>query len=375
MHVRRVALVDFRNYADARVDLAPGINLLLGANGQGKTNFVEALGYAATLASHRVASDAPLVRNGAARAVVRVEVSRDGRSTPVELEINPGRANRARLAGMTVPRPRDVLGALRVVTFAPEDIALVKGDPAERRRFLDELLVARAPRFASVRADYDRVLRQRSTLLKSAGHANRGRRLDLTTLDVWDRHLVVAGTELLAGRIELVDSLSPVLDKAYAGLAAGAGMASAIYRCSIAPEGQLTSDRERLAEVFTVALGEARSTELERGVCLVGPQRDDLMLKVGTLPARGYASHGESWSLALALRLAAYELLRSEGGEPVLVLDDVFAELDTDRRIRLAELVAGAEQVLVTAAVELDVPMTLTGTRLEVVDGQVAGVR
>lgn len=376
MHVTHLSLVDFRSYEAVEVGLEPGVTSFVGRNGQGKTNLLEAVDYVATLGSHRVAADPPLVRRGADRAVLRATVAREERRLLVELEINPGRANRARLNRAPLPRPREVLGALRAVLFAPLDLALVRGDPAERRRFLDELLVARAPRFAAVRADYDRVLRQRNALLKSAGPAGRGRGRSgsLPTLDVWDTHLARAGAELLAGRLDLLDALRPLVDKAYDAVSRGGGPTGLEYRASLDPAVPLVADRDALAAALLAELAQVRPAELDRGVSLVGPHRDDLALSLGDLPARGYASHGESWSLALALRLAAYELLRAEGGEPVLLLDDVFAELDTGRRARLAELVAPAEQVLVTAAVPDDVPPELAGRRYDVRGGQVRRV-
>jgi DNA replication and repair protein RecF len=383
VHLAHLSLRDFRSYAEVELPLDRGVTVFVGPNGQGKTNLVEAVGYLATLGSHRVAQDAPLVRLGAERAVVRGQVVRSDRALLVEIEVTPGKANRARVNRAPVPRPREVLGILRSVLFAPEDLALVKGDPAERRRFLDDLLVSRSPRFAGVRADYDRVLKQRTALLKSAG----GRRasVDLSTLDVWDSHLAAAGAELLTGRLELVDAVRPLVDKAYASVAdTGAGGHDATgpaviaYRSSMGEDVPLVADREVLAAALQQRLTEVRAAELERGVSLVGPHRDDLVLTLGPLPAKGYASHGESWSFALALRLAAYDLLRGEagdGGEPVLVLDDVFAELDDARRDRLAALVAGAEQVLVTAAVPGDVPAALTGARVDVLGSQVQRVR
>ncbi len=394
MHVTHLSLVDFRSYPEVDLDLRPGVTAFVGPNGQGKTNLVEAIGYVATLASHRVATDAPLVRAGAERAVVRTAVQRDGRSTLVELEITPGRANRARLNRSPVSRPREVLGSLRTVLFAPEDLALVKGDPEGRRRFLDELLVLLAPRFAGVRADYDRVLRQRNALLKQATPARRrGRpaeRADLgasidSTLDVWDTHLANVGGELLAARMFLVQRLAPHVLSAYQQVSDAVGQASLGYRSTLdeaLPDlpgvlrsgGDLPS-RQALTEALAAELLAKRSREIERGQSLVGPHRDDLVLELGDLPAKGYASHGESWSYALALRLAGYELLRGDSstgdGEPVLILDDVFAELDTGRRKRLADLVAPAEQVLVTAAVEQDVPEALAGDRVAVQEGQV----
>lgn len=372
MHVTHLSLADFRSYTRAEVPLESGVTAFVGPNGQGKTNLVEAVGYLAQLGSHRVSSDAPLVRMGAERAVLRAAVTQGERQQLIELELNPGRANRARINRSSQVRPRDVLGILRTVFFAPEDLSLVKGDPGERRRFLDELLTARSPRMAGVRADYDRVLKQRNTLLKTAAMARRhgGRSLDLSTLDVWDQHLAAAGAELLAQRLQLVAVLEPLVDKAYEQLAPGGGPARLAYRSS--GGGELPGDgRAELTEWLLAALAEARKQEIERGVTLVGPHRDELLLRLGELPAKGYASHGECWSYALALRLASYDLLRAEGNEPVLVLDDVFAELDSRRRERLADLVAPGEQVLVTAAVAEDVPEALAGARYVVADGQV----
>ncbi len=304
---------------------------------------------------------------------MRTNVVRDDRSTLVELEITPGKANRARINRSPVPRPREVLGLLRTVLFAPEDLALVKADPSDRRHFLDELLVARTPRLAGVRADYDRVLKQRNALLKSAGSAMRGRgaSTDLPTLDVWDSHLATTGSELLAARIELVALLRPLVARAYAALATGSAPTVLRYVSSLDREADLGTDRAALADQLLAALAAVRRQELDRGISLVGPHRDELFLGLGELPAKGYASHGESWSFALALRLASYDLLTADGGEPVLILDDVFAELDVDRRDRLAELVAPAEQVLVTAAVAQDVPTALSGDRVDVRDGEV----
>jgi len=378
MHVMHLSLRDFRSYSEVELALGPGVTTFLGPNGQGKTNLVEAVGYVATLASHRVAQDSPLVRLGAQRAIVRTVVARDGRQTLVELEITPGRANRARINRAPVPRPREVLGVLRTVFFAPEDLALVRGDPGERRRFLDDLLVARAPRLAAVRADYERVLKQRNALLKSAGGKLRATGGDVATLDVWDAHLARAGADLLGARLELIGDLEPHVHSAYDALSGGAGGTTLRYRSSLGEDVDLTPHRAALSAALLAAAQSVRRAELERGITLVGPHRDDVLFSlhspsadVGELPARGYASHGEAWSLALSLRLAAYHLLRGDGGEPVLILDDVFAELDTARRARLAALVADAEQVLVTAAVEADVPDQLVGERIVVTRGEV----
>ena len=368
MHLTRLALTDFRCYPAVDLSLGPGVSTLIGQNGQGKTNLVEAAGYVATLGSHRVSSDAPLVRQGTERAILRAAITSAERDSLVEIEINPGRANRARVNRVAVPRPRQVLGILRTVLFAPEDLALVKGDPDQRRRYLDELLVTAAPRYAAVRSDYERVVKQRTALLKSA----RAHRLPEGALETWDEHLVRSGVELLAGRLGLTATLRPLVAKAYAAVSGEDGAAGINYRQRGVDQEGDAADPEVLAARLRDALARSRSEELDRGVCLVGPHRDDLELTIGPLPARGYASHGESWSMALALRLAAYELLRADGEDPVLLLDDVFAELDTARRDRLARLVAGAEQVLVTAAVPADVPASLSGTRFDVAEGVVS---
>ena len=379
MHVSHLSLTDFRSWSELELPMSPGSTALVGANGQGKTNLVEALGYVATLGSHRVASDAPLVRAGAERAVVRARVERDERSTLVELEVNPGRANRARVNRGPVPRAREVLGILRTVLFAPEDLSLVRGDPSERRRFLDDLLVSSAPRYAGVRADYDRVLKQRNALLKTAFLARRSGGGDMRTLDVWDAHLARCGADLLAARLRLTEALRPRIATAYRAVALGGegkrGETTVDYKCSLGEAMPDSTDREVLAAALLSELARVRPQEVERGVSLVGPHRDDLVLGLSGLPVKGYASHGEGWSYALSLRLASYELLRADGGEPVLVLDDVFAELDTGRRDRLAELVGGAEQVLVTAAVPDDVPEALAGSRYDVHEGTVTRVR
>lgn len=426
MHVSHLALTDFRSYAELDLPLEPGVSAFVGPNGQGKTNLVEAIGYVSTLSSHRVAAEATLVRAGAPRAVVRLRARRADRETLIELEISPGRANRAQINRSPVRRTRDVLGIVRTVVFAPEDLALVKGDPDGRRRFIDALLVQVSPRMAGVLSDYDRVLRQRGALLKSAGGARRYARVpsggdgsgatDLSTLDVWDAKLAQLGAEILAARIVLVDRLRPHVQAAYEQVSDG-GRATLGYRSSLERTSERAADDEagwatpvgdggsgpgrgadgadgpgsalphegtsaaELELELLAALGRVRRQELDRGVNLVGPHRDDVLLGINGLPAKGYASHGESWSLALALRLACYQLLTHgdddaiggwvEGSAPILVLDDVFAELDDDRRDRLVHLVDGAEQVLITAAVPHDVPPGLAGQRYSVLGGTV----
>ncbi len=360
-YIRHLGLTDFRSWPRVELDLEPGRTVFVGPNGFGKTNLVEALWYSSTLGSHRVATDAPLVRAGAERAVVSTIVVSEGRELAVDVEINAGRANKARLNRSPVRAAREILGVLRAVLFAPEDLALVRGDPGERRRYLDELATTQRPRIAAVRADYDRVVRQRTALLKSSWSArNRGDRGVLETLDVWDGHLAAHGAQLIAARVELVNQLAPEVEKAYQLLAPASRPASIRYRSGVEVIENEAAAGTGNAELFEAALLDAlarkRDAELERGVCLVGPHRDDLELRLGDQVAKGFASHGESWSMALSLRLAAYELLRADGGDPVLLLDDVFAELDTARRQALANVAASAEQVLVTAAVGEDIP-------------------
>ena len=364
MYVRHLGLRNFRSWADVDLELAAGRTVFVGPNGFGKTNLVEALWYCATLGSHRVANDAPLIRVGADCAIISTIVVSEGRELAVDLEIAAGRANKGRLNRSPVRATREVLGAVRAVLFAPEDLALVRGDPSERRRYLDELATVRRPMIAAVRADYDKTLRQRTALLKSAGGWRS--RTDpglLDTLDIWDSQLAAHGAELMAARLELVNLLAPQVEKAYQLLAPASRPAGIAYRSGIGPTDQAAST-EDLEGALLAALALRRGAELDRGVCLVGPHRDDLELYLGDQPAKGFASNGESWSMALALRLASYELLRTEGSEPVLILDDVFAELDSSRRQALAGVAATAEQVLVTAAVAEDIPADWDATRI-----------
>ena len=378
MFVTHLSLADFRSYAGVDVPLGPGVTVFTGANGQGKTNLVEAVELLATLGSHRVASEVPLVRFGAERALVRARVQAgldDPRQLLAELELLPGRANRASLNRSPLRRPRDLLGVLRVVVFAPDDLAVVKGDPSGRRRFLDDLLTQRWPRLAGVRADYDRVLKQRSALLKKlVGRGPRALTDDVVaTLDVWDDALARHGSEIVEARLATLADLEPLLVASYAAIAPSRNLAALAYQSSSLGEIDLAAPpvRAELAATLLDRMRQRRIEEAARGVCLVGPHRDELVLTLSDLPARGYASHGESWSLALGLRLASFQLLRADGVEPVLILDDVFAELDELRRERLAGLVADAEQVLITAAVAADVPEGLADRRLHVSRGTV----
>ncbi|RZU63162.1 DNA replication/repair protein RecF [Zhihengliuella halotolerans] len=391
MYISHLSLTDFRSYAQADLELSPGTTVMVGSNGVGKTNVAEAIGYLATLSSHRVTTDSALLRFGTERALVRAQVVRTSHATSVELEITRGKMNRVRINRANPVRARDILGIVRTVLFAPEDLALVKGDPSARRRFLDDLLVVLQPHQAATRSDYDRVLRQRNALLKSARAAGKLTTNHEATLDVWDQHLAQAGARVLRGRFDVLGQVAGPLAAAYASLTDGSKIASAHYRSTIVsdieddgdaavqPDGNsealLEASASELQERILAALTAKRQQEVERGMTLVGPHRDELLLTLGGVPAKGYASHGETWSLALSLRLASYQAMLEDdsrpGAGPILILDDVFAELDADRRARLAKVVADAEQVLVTAAVEADVPDSLKGHVLRVTPGAI----
>lgn len=379
MHVTHLQLVDFRNYAQADVALQAGPVLFIGRNGQGKTNLVEAVAYAGTASSHRVATDHALIRAGAEAAVIRARVQHDDRAIVIELQLNRAAPNRAQVNGSAV-RMRELPRYFTSVLFAPEDLALVRADPGVRRDFLDALVVQRTPRLASVVADYERVVRQRNSLLKSA-RASRLRPEQLTTLDVWDDRLIDLGTQVITARAEVVELLRPHVAQAYSAVAGDDHRTRIALRLSIhgsaddAFPAERVADAVELAELFRARVAERRRDELDRAVTLVGPHRDDLVLELNGLPARGYASHGESWSYALALKLASAEVLRADAvaGDPVLILDDVFAELDHGRRERLADAVGAYEQVLITAAVGADVPERLAATRIGISAGTIVG--
>lgn len=385
MIVEQLSLVDFRNYAVADVSLAAGANVFVGRNGQGKTNLAEAIAFFATLGSHRVSQDAPMVRDGADAAIVRMRLAYGERRVLLEAQLNRSGTNKARVNGSAV-KVAELPRYAQVVLFAPEDLQIVRTDPSARRRFADQLLIQRAPRMSSVLADYDRVLKQRNALLKSA-RARGIRGEGLSTLDVWDDKLIQLGTEVIRARLALVDELAGPVAAAYTAIAGEDHRPEMEWMLSIGgrdPEGDDEQDPEPrgdavnsrsadIAEQFRVALSSKRSAELERGLTLVGPHRDDLLLRVRGLPVKGYASHGESWSVALALRLASAQLLRAQSqlGDPILILDDVFAELDADRRTRLAGMVSDFEQVVVTAAVEEDVPPALRARTVRVIAGTI----
>ena len=388
MLVKHLALANFRNYSTADVAFSPGVNLLVGPNGQGKTNLVEAIRFMSTLSSHRVAGYLPLIRNAQPevdQAIIRVLANHDGRDALLELELNRSTPNRARINKATAPRVRDVLGYVNTVTFAPEELDIVKKDPSNRRAFIDELLVQVSPRFAGVFSDYDRVLKQRNTLLRTARQTG-AKGTSLSTLDAWDESLIKFGSEIVAARIALVERMRPLLTEAYQAIAIANNEPQILMKSSLLGDAVAEDDdsdslehiensnESEVEQLFRSKLAQIRSRELDRGITMVGPHRDDLVLMLSDLPAKGYASHGESWSFALALRLASIDLLRAEtrSGDPVLILDDVFAELDAGRRARLAELVANNEQVLITAAVGEDVPDELRAKVFNVFAGEVS---
>lgn len=384
MIVAHLTLSDFRNYETADVALVPGANVFVGSNGQGKTNLVEAVGYLATLASHRVSTDQALIRSGQDAAIVSARLQHADREVLLELQLNRSGANRAQVNRVGV-RPRELPRHISTVLFAPEDLALVRGEPSGRRRFLDQLLVQLAPRLAGVLADYDRVLRQRNSLLKSA-RGNRIAESQLSTLELWDERLVDLGSQIIDARAALVERLRPHAAEAYQRIAGPEHAADLALELSILgaqpdDEGVPTEvDSEKIAggsaateESFRAAIANIRRSELDRGITLVGPHRDDLLLVLNGLPARGYASHGESWSFALSLKLASAALLRAESliGDPIVVLDDVFAELDESRRAQLAAAIGDYEQVLITAAVFDDIPADLAGHTVHIREGRI----
>jgi DNA replication and repair protein RecF len=384
MFVKRVRLTNFRNYKNAEVELSPGVNLLHGSNGQGKTNLVEAVNLFASLSSHRVAGTTPLIKQGEQTAIISVDLAHEDRELLLEFELNADSPNRARLNKSPVAKPKDILGYLNSVIFAPEDLDIVKRDPTNRRAFIDQLIVQFSPRMLGVYSDYERVLKQRNTLLKSA-RATGTKGDALSTLSAWDESLVKLGSEIISARVVIAEKLTPGLISNYQAIAKSNNEPKMFIKSSILGATAVdpdesddleyleTPDREQIEQLFREKLERLRPKELERGITLVGPHRDDLVLILGSLPAKGYASHGESWSYALALRLASLEILKAESrlGDPILILDDVFAELDADRRAKLAQLVQGNEQVIITAAVIEDVPETLVAKRFSVVSGEI----
>jgi DNA replication and repair protein RecF len=371
MHVISLTAVDFRSYSFVEINLEPGVTIFIGSNGQGKTNLVEAISYCSTLSSHRVSQDLPLVKSDQPRAIVRTGVKYLDRTNWLEVEIWPSKSNKAKLNGSECKKTKEILGILQTVTFSPEDLILVKGDPGERRHFLDELLVQKSSSYAGIKSDYDRVLKQRNALLKSAGPARKNNLESvLATLDVWNDQLVNFGSQIIFARNQIINELLPYVSKSYAELAPTSKALNIKYLPNVSSETMALTD---LVVAMKEKLQERQQDELDRGLTLVGPHRDDMEIFIGELPAKGYASHGESWSVALALKLASFDLLKatSPAGDPVLILDDVFAELDAARRNQLILRVKNVEQVLITAAVMEDVPKELVGNKLFVNNGKV----
>jgi DNA replication and repair protein RecF len=370
VYVERLELVDFRNHPEVALELSPGPSMLSGPNGVGKTNVLEAISYLATMGSHRVGPESSLVRVGAQAAIVRAAVVREGRRILLDVEIRPGAGTRARVNRAPTPRAREVLGIVRATLFAPEDLALIRGDPEERRRFLDTLAVQRLPRHLAIRQDYERVLRQRNTLLRSAG-GRMPARGGLATLDVWDEKLSSAGGELWSERLRLIELIRGRVERSYQDLAGRADPVGMAYVSSVLSSDSGEPDPHALASAMRERLLADRAREIERGITLSGPHRDELALSLRDLPARTHASHGEAWSLALALRLGAHRLLADEGEEPVLLLDDVFAELDRRRRERLAEIALTVEQAIITASLPDELPPALKVTMFHVEPGNI----
>ena len=359
MRINKLALTNFRSYPSLELNLSPGTTTFIGDNGSGKTNIAEALIYLSFLSSHRVSSNTPLITLGSQQAIIRAEIERDDRVLQIDLEINSSKANRARINGNPTRSQREILGACQIVYFSPEDLDLVRGEPGTRRDFLDRLLITRAPRLAGVISDYERVIKQRNALLKTRASTN--------ALVPWNEQLIKFGAVLTAERISLIEALNPWVSKNYANLNE-VKPASISYKCST--EG-VTNNTDTNIKALTKRLEEVAYQEIERGVSLIGPHRDDLHLQLGDFPAKGYASHGESWSMAISLRIGSFNLLKSEGTEPILILDDVFAELDTSRRNQLMAVTQLAEQTIITAAVESDLPKELLTEKFYVTPGVV----
>ena len=360
MRVTKLALTNFRSYQNLELELAAGPTTFIGNNGAGKTNIAEALIYLSFLSSHRVSQNQPLLALGSDQAIIRAEIERDSRTLQVDLEINATKANRARLNQSPTKSQREILGALQTIYFSPEDLDLVRGEPTHRRDFLDKLLITRSPRLAGVISDYDRVVRQRNTLLKT--------RAPESALAPWTEQLIAFGSQLSAERMALVEALNPYVSANYKNLNE-VKEASISYKSST--EG-LTTNVEENAALLTARQLDVAKQEIDRGVSLIGPHRDDLHLQLGDFPAKGYASHGESWSMAISLRIGSFNLLKSEGAEPILILDDIFAELDTARRAQLTSVTRMAEQTFITAAVESDLPAELLSEKFYVTPGKVS---
>lgn len=375
MWIKTLQLEAFRNYQQLAVNLTPGVNLIVGKNGAGKTNLAEACVFLSELESHRTASNSPLIKSGANTAQLSLKAVHQNREVAVAGELNREKPNRYYLNGSQRRRASDLVGAVQVVVFAPEDLDLVRRDPADRRGFLNMAMVMQKPRLAGVKADYERVLKQKSALLKSAKQVKNP---DLTTLDIWDDQLVALGSEIIAARLDLIDLINPLLEDFYQKLsgqqeAVELGLAASIV--NLEEDGGETLrglGAKEIAEVFHQRLTDLRDKELDRGIALVGPHRDELMILKDGLSARTHSSQGEAWSLALGLKLALADLIRKDSntGDPILILDDVFAVLDSGRRTRLVEFVSANEQVIITSADPDAVPKLTIANQLFISGGE-----
>jgi DNA replication and repair protein RecF len=362
MKLNHISLTNFRSYTNLELKIDGGTHIFIGENGEGKTNIIEAIMYLALLSSHRISSDAPLIKLGSEQAFIRAKISDQTRDTWVELEINNGRANRAKLNQNPVRSQRAIQGLVKAICFSPEDLDLVRGDPSERRKFLDQLLTQRSPRIAGVISDYEKALKQRNTLLKSQAPE--------ASLHPWNEHLANFGGEVIAARVRLIEDLSPQVAEAYKNISTK--KAPKLGYKSTLDNPSVDKDENKLS--LLAKISERISQERERGISLVGPHRDDVLLNLGDHPVKGFASHGESWSIALSLKLASYQLLKSDGDNPILILDDVFSELDQSRRDRIAKLTSSSEQTFITVAVENDLPDEIAGRRYLVANGEVRAI-
>lgn len=359
MFISNLSLSTFRSYKNLDLELSPGISIFIGRNGEGKTNIIESILYLSFLSSHRVSSDQPLVQLGSQSAYIRVKTQLPDREVLIELEINSERANRARINQNPVRSQKEIFGIIKAIYFSPEDLDLVRGDPAERRKFIDQLLILRSPRMAGVISDYERAVRQRNSLLKS--------RAGTESLAAWDEQVANFGGEIVAARLQALREFEPIFQETYRDISSEKP-AYIKYKSSFEePSFEAIENSAKILERMRLT----RAAEIERGLTLSGPHRDDLLLNLGDHLVKGYASHGESWSIALSLKLATYQLLERDGLKPILILDDVFSELDEERRVQLIKLAKSAEQTIITVAVENDLPKELTGAKFHVKSGQV----
>ena len=360
MLITNLNLNNYRSYTTLDLALDPGVSIFVGKNGEGKTNIAEAVLYLTFLSSHRASGNTPLIKLGNQSAYIRAKVKYPEREILVELEINSDKANRAKVNQNQVRSQKEIFGIVQTIYFSPEDLDIVRGDPSERRRFIDQLLTLRSPRIAGVISDYERAVKQRNSLLKT--------RASTDALNPWDKQVAELGGELITLRMLALDELKPIFNQVYKDIS-DTKPAEIVYKSSIEnPSLNQSENSEKIME----RLVNNRGAELDRGLTLTGPHRDDLLLILGDHLVKGYASHGESWSIALSLKLATYNLLKSDGLSPILILDDVFSELDEERRDRLAEIAKGADQTIITVAVENDLPKSITGTKYLVRAGVVS---